>query len=240
MNYYLDINKDRFDFEDLKNIISILLGENGCPWDRAQTHKSVMIHLLEECYEVIDAVNNDDKQAMCEELGDVLLQVVFNARLAQNKGSFSIDDVIDGISRKMINRHTHVFGSDKAADADEALVTWEENKTVEKSYTTITESMENIPKILPALMRAQKIVEKAQKTGLDNSSFDETVKNAANALNELTNNVNCSDKGVVSEKMGQYLLENAKISAFLKINAEFSLTNASEMYINRIKSIEST
>ncbi len=234
----IDLTKNGYSFEDLNEIIAILLGENGCPWDRAQTHKSLMECLLEECYEVIDAVNCEDKVAMCEELGDVLLQVVFNAKLSENNGGFDISAVIDGICKKMIRRHTHIFGGDRANNADEALITWEENKKAEKGYNSVTQSIVLIPKALPALVRTQKTMKKAQKAELDEYDLDKTIDSAVLLLKELKNSVEVEDEAIINEKYGQYLLESSKISAILKINAEFALTNALETYINKLKNID--
>ncbi|MCL1844034.1 MAG: nucleotide pyrophosphohydrolase [Defluviitaleaceae bacterium] len=120
------------EFEKLLGIMDTLLGENGCAWDREQTHESLRAHMIEECHEAVEAIDKKDTAGLCEELGDVLLQVVFHAKLAERAGTFTIYDVIDGLSQKLIRRHSHVFGDDKAVSAKDALLLWQANKAKEK------------------------------------------------------------------------------------------------------------
>lgn len=155
------------DFQDLLDIIETLRNPGGCPWDREQTHESLKSALLEECYEVIDAIENEDEDALIEELGDVLLQVVFHASIGKEDGYFDIMDVIGGISNKMINRHPHVFGNEEANTSEQVLVNWDEIKKEEKGIKTLTEEMQNIAKSLPAATRAYKVQKKAKKVGFD-------------------------------------------------------------------------
>ncbi|MDR2902925.1 MAG: nucleoside triphosphate pyrophosphohydrolase [Clostridiales bacterium] len=231
----IDLNKPRYDFNDLNDILSVLLGENGCPWDRAQTHESVMTCLIEECYEVIDAVEKNDKAALREELGDVLLQVVFNAKLAENTGSFSIAEVIDGISRKMIGRHTHIFGAGEAETPDAVLDLWERNKRKEKGYQTASESIARIPKAFPALMRAAKAQKKAAEAGFEAKTLRQTLDETLLSLENLKR----ATESEKADRYGDFLLKSAHISCFLKINPELALTNALETYINKFEDFES-
>ncbi|MDD4493962.1 MAG: MazG family protein, partial [Eubacteriales bacterium] len=140
-------------FDDLLEVMRVLRSEKGCPWDRVQTHETLKKYLIEETYEVLDAIDLNDKDKLCEELGDVLLQVVFHAKVASDAGKFDISDVIDGICRKMVSRHTHVFGDAKADTPDEVLVNWEKIKKKEKGQSSNTQVMKDVPKSLPALMR---------------------------------------------------------------------------------------
>lgn len=234
----IDLNKDKYNFKDLNDIMSFLLGDNGCPWDKSQTHSSVMECLLEECYEVIDAVEKDDKGAMCEELGDVLLQVVFNAKMSEKDNGFTIDDIVDGISRKMISRHTHIFGGAGADNESQALDIWEKNKKKEKGYSSVKESMELVPKTFPSLMRAQKIQKKAAKAGFEEGDIFNAVDDAMEALLSFKNSLK-NENSVQKSKYGEFLLKSANISRFLKINPELALTNAIETYINMFKNFES-
>lgn len=126
--------KDRYTFQDLVDIIKTLRGEGGCPWDRAQTHVTLKKNLIEEAYETIEEIDSKDKDKLCEELGDVLLQVVLHGQIAKDEGEFDIDDIITGISKKMISRHTHVFGEDTAKTPDDVIVNWEIQKRKEKKY----------------------------------------------------------------------------------------------------------
>ena len=144
-----------------------LRGENGCPWDKVQTHQSIKKSMIEECYEAIDALDSGDDHAFANELGDVLLQVVFHARIAEERGAFDFDDVVNEICTKLITRHTHVFGKDNAVSAEEALGQWEKNKKKEKNLDSYTAMLEDVPHYLPALMRSEKIQKKAGSVGFD-------------------------------------------------------------------------
>ncbi len=157
--------KDSYRFEDLVDIMAILRGEGGCPWDREQDHKSIRQNLLEEAYETAEAIDMDDPAMLCEELGDVLLQVVFHARMEAEKGGFTIDDVADGICKKLILRHPHIFGDVKVANSAEVLANWDEIKKKEKSQKTATDTLTAVARSLPALMRAEKVQKKAKKAG---------------------------------------------------------------------------
>lgn len=164
------INKERYSIDDLREVFAYLRGENGCPWDRVQTHESIRANLIEETYEVIEALDNADVPLMREELGDLLLQVIFHARLEEEAGHFDLDDVIHELTDKLVRRHPHVFGDEAAADADGALNAWESAKNVEKSERrTVKDKMNAVPPALPALMRAQKVIKKAKKGGFDDS-----------------------------------------------------------------------
>jgi tetrapyrrole methylase family protein/MazG family protein len=234
----IDLTKEKYDFDDLNQIIAVLLGENGCPWDRAQTHESVLTCLIEECYEVIDAVEKNDRSAMCEELGDVLLQVVFHAKLSEKQSSFAMADIVDGISRKMISRHTHIFGTSSAENPEQVLDLWEKNKRKEKGYQSALESITNVPKTFPALMRAAKVQKKASDAGYEMKNLSEAIDDTLNALETLKKSISVEN----SKKMdnyGDFLLKSANISRFLKINPELALTNALETYINKFKNFES-
>ncbi len=162
------INKDRFSFDDLRVIFAYLRGENGCPWDRVQTHESIRANLIEETYEVVEAIDNKDSLLMREELGDLLLQVVFHAAIEEEEGRYTLDDVISDVADKLVRRHPHVFGDTSADDADSAIDAWEKAKGVEKAdRKTTVDSMVAVPPALPALMRAEKVVKKAVKGGFD-------------------------------------------------------------------------
>lgn len=231
------IKKEKYDFDDFKKVMDMLLSENGCPWDKAQTHKSLERYLIEECYEVIDAIENGDCENLCEELGDVLLQVVFHSCIAEKYGEFSFDDIVDGICRKMIRRHSHIFADDFADTAEDVAANWEEIKKKEKGYSSYTEVLRNIPKFMPALMRAEKIQKKASETGFDFENFDgafEKIREEADELLQAKNGIN----GSVLEEYGDLLFSVVNISRFLKLNPEFALTNASEKFINRFELIE--
>ena len=152
--------QETFTFADLLLITELLRGEGGCPWDREQTHGTVRRCMIEEAYEVAEAIDKSDSELLCEELGDVLFQVVFHSELEREEGRFSAGDVVNGICRKMILRHPHVFGNGQAVDGKSALSQWEAIKTEEKQRRTLSSRLRAIPPILPALLRAQKVHEK--------------------------------------------------------------------------------
>ena len=158
--------KEHYTFDDLTAIMALLRSEDGCPWDRAQDHRSIRKNLIEECYEAVEGIDRDDRALLCEELGDVLLQIVFHAQISADRGSFDIDDVVDGVCRKMIRRHPHIFGDARAADPADAYARWEEIKRSEKGSSSACESMEGVAKTLPSLMRTQKLLKKVEKAGL--------------------------------------------------------------------------
>ena len=157
----------RHDFASLRTLTKVLRDPDGCPWDREQDHHSIRNDMIEECYEVVEAIDTDNPALLREELGDVLFQVMFHARIEEEKGSFTIDDVIHDICAKMIHRHPHVFGTVQADTSEKVLANWEVIKKEEKSRNTVKASMESIPPMLPALMRAQKVAGKAMKDGYD-------------------------------------------------------------------------
>lgn len=155
------------DFTSLRDLVEVLRSEGGCPWDREQTHRSIRADLIEETYEVIEAIDNDDPHLMQEELGDVLFQVMFHSRIEEEAGHFTVDNVVNDICAKMILRHPHVFADTEVEGSAEVLDNWEKIKKEEKSRKTTRESMQAVPKQLPTLMRVQKIAKKARKGGYD-------------------------------------------------------------------------
>ncbi len=197
------ISKNRFDLADLRVVFKELRGENGCPWDRVQTHESIRGDLIEETYEVVEAIDTADMKLMREELGDLLLQVVFHAGIEEEKGTFTLDDVISDITEKLIRRHPHVFADVEADDPESALDAWEAAKGVEKTERkTVVDSMNAVPPSLPALMRAQKIIKKAAKDGYD---VDSAIVSGADDLKFVAENmasVSSSREELLSSKIG--------------------------------------
>ena len=159
--------KQRYGWEDLLTIMHLLRAPEGCPWDREQTHQSIRRNFLEETYEALDAIDRNDIPGMCEELGDVLLQVVFHSVMEEEQGRFTADDVVDGVAQKLVFRHTHVFGAAEAADSAQALEGWEAQKKKEKGFTSPADAVEAVPHTLPALWRAEKIVSRSVKAGFN-------------------------------------------------------------------------
>lgn len=222
--------------DEFSEIMDKLLAPDGCPWDRVQTHDSLKRYLIEECYEVIDAIDKKSPEGMCEELGDVLLQVVFHSKLAEKEGLFTFDQVAEGVSRKMVERHPHVFGTAKADNPNEVLTNWEEIKKKEKHYKNDKEILESIPSCLPALMRAEKLISKANKLTDNPKSSKDAIAKARELLDSLEKSDNV-DNSCIGEYIGELLFEIVKISTFFKINPEFVLTNCSEKFITNFRRV---
>lgn len=233
------MDKRKYTFADFIAIMERLIAPDGCPWDRIQTHESLKRYLIEECYEAVDAINNNDSENLCEELGDVMLQVVFHSVLAKKEGLFDIDDVIGAVSEKMINRHRHIFGDVSADTPDEVLKSWEEIKKEEKGYESKTAQLKSVPKSLPALMRCEKVIGKAEKLFDNDNNIDDLYTKTEDALKQLKECENAPESEKM-DKIGKILLLITNISRKNKINPEFALTNAVETYINRFECIENT
>ena len=210
--------------DNFLQIMDKLLGPDGCPWDKEQTHESLRQYMLEESYEAIEAINNKDMHALKEELGDVLLQVVFHAKLAEIAGSFTMDDVIATLAQKITSRHTHIFGTDEAKSAEDVAKVWEANKQKEQKLTP-AQAMQAVPKALPALVRAAKVLKRSHN--VCSPSLDAHLADIHTSLDCLRNT-----DAPHHELYGKILLQMVALSAFLEINAEFSLTNALEGFIN--------
>lgn len=233
------MEEKKYTLDDLVQVIKILRGENGCPWDRVQTHESIRMDMLEEAYEAADAIDKGDMENLKEELGDVLMQVVFHAEIEAEKGGFTIEDVIRGICEKMIYRHPHVFGNGdvKVDTAEQVLVNWEELKKKEKHTETQTEVMKNVPDALPALIRARKVQKKAADVGFDFPVTEDALKKVYEEVQELEEAAR-AENGNIEEEYGDILFALVNISRFLKINPEFALTKAIKKFINRFEYIE--
>ncbi|WP_026486840.1 bifunctional methyltransferase/pyrophosphohydrolase YabN [Caldanaerobius polysaccharolyticus] len=227
-----------YDFRDLVGIMERLRGEGGCPWDREQTHESLKQYLIEECYEVIEAINKKDPGKLQEELGDVLFQVVFHSRIAEEEGLFDIGDVINGVCSKMILRHPHIFSGVKVSGTDEVLSNWDEIKKGEKGYTSTTQILKDIPKELPALMRSYKVQHKAAKVGFDWDKVEDAMDKLYEEINELKEVYKSGDREKIVEEMGDVLFACVNVSRFLKVEPEQALTGTIEKFISRFSYIE--
>lgn len=226
------------DFNDLVDIIEILRGEEGCPWDREQTHDSLKKALIEESYEVIDAIDKQDDDALIEELGDVLLQVIFHASIGKEEGFFDVSDVIQGICNKMISRHPHVFNNEIANTSEEVLVKWDDLKRKEKGFSTVTDEINAIAKSLPALLRAEKIQKKAQKVGFDWNKVEDAIEKVKEELNELKEVYNGENRERIVEEMGDLLFACVNVARFLKVDGELALNLACDKFSRRFAYME--
>lgn len=234
VNYLL--SAERYSFDDLVLIVQILRSKGGCPWDMEQTHKSIRRDFIEETYEVIEAIDTDDPVLLREELGDVMLQVVFHAQIEREEERFDIDDVANDICAKLIHRHPHVFGELKIDNSADVLKNWDKIKGVEKQRNTLTDKLRSIPPMLPALMRAQKVGKKA-------SFFDfETTDAVYNKLYEEIEEVKeaevSGDLNSVAEEMGDLLLTVTSLARKLGVDSEQVLYNATNKFIDRFEMVE--
>lgn len=233
----MDFNfKDKYNIKDLVRIMEILRSENGCPWDKEQDHRSIRQNFIEETYEVIEAIDNEDSELLKEELGDVLLQVVFHSRIEEENGGFDLSDVADGICKKLIIRHPHVFGNVQADTSEQVLKNWDDIKMKTKSQTKPSEAMESVAKSLPALMRADKIRSKAKKAGYAPESYEKAYVDVKRRLGELSSA--SSEKSENDRKIGELLFSIVNLAAMLDINPEESLYHACDNFTESFKKLE--
>ena len=226
-----------FDTTPLEDVMTTLRSPGGCPWDIEQTHDSLRRYMIEEVYEVIEAIENEDAPLLCEELGDLLLQIVFHARVAEECGEFSMQDVIDGVTEKMIRRHPHVFGDISVRDAGEVLVNWEAIKAKEKEGKR-TSALDGVSPGLPALMAAFKLQKKAAKVGFDWTEVKDVWEKVREELGELAEASAEGDMKAVEEEFGDVLFSLVNLSRFLHIEPETSLTAANHKFRRRFTFIE--
>lgn len=231
----VDFNlKPVYNINDLLSIVKLLRGEGGCPWDREQNHQSIRKDLLEETYEVIDAIDRNDTEALQEELGDLLLQVVFHSQIENENGNFDFNNVANDICKKLIVRHPHVFGEVKVSDTSEVLKNWDEIKKQTKNQQTYTETLKSVPEVFPALIRGNKILKRAERAGFDTdvafkSSIDDDMSNVTNddTLQE--------DK---EKAIGNMLLYVCNLSRKYNIDPEEALRAANKDFIKKFESVE--
>ncbi len=233
-----DYIREKYSADDLRDIVRILREPSGCPWDAEQTHSSIRNDLLEEAYEVADAIDNSDDAALCEELGDLLLQVYFHAQIGLEENSFDFDDVTDGVCKKLILRHPHVFGEVKVNSTDDVLNNWDAIKRDEKSQKTYTDTLESVPRAFPALMRAAKVQKRAGKAGFDWDNLQDAFLKLPEETGELSEAIENGVKEKIQEELGDLLFAAVNVSRFLKIDAEEALALATDKFISRFKSVE--
>ncbi|MBQ9086272.1 MAG: nucleoside triphosphate pyrophosphohydrolase [Clostridia bacterium] len=230
------LDKENYDFEDLILLLEVLRSEQGCPWDREQDHRSIRKDFIEETYEVIEAIDTENPVLLREELGDVLLQVVFHAEIEKEQGRFDIHDVANDICVKLIHRHPHVFGTVQADTADKVLSNWEQIKSEEKERRTITDKLRAIPPMLPALMRAEKVGKKAKCFDFANS--DEVMDKLYEELTELKEAIQKDSRSEIEEEMGDLLLTVSSLCRKLDVDPEEALNGATNKFIDRFEVLE--
>jgi len=235
---YIPKNTKSKDFNDLLEIMDILRGAEGCPWDKEQSHESLKKYLVEECYEVLEAIDEKNDDMLIEELGDVLLQVVFHAKIGKEQGYFNINDVIAGICNKMIHRHPHVFGTETINTSEEVLTTWDKIKRDEKGFETYTEELKHVGKNLPSLMRAEKVQKKASKIGFDFDKVESAMDKVIEELKEVKDVYKSNNKAKILEEIGDLFFSVVNVARFLDIEPESALHCTIEKFIKRFDYME--
>jgi len=229
-------NKVNYNVCDLRRLMSLLRGPGGCPWDSEQTHESIRRNLLEEAYEAAEAIDNGETEHLIEELGDVLMQVVFHADIAENSGQFNLDDIADATCRKLLRRHPHVFGTDKAKDGEESLVFWEDMKRKEKSHESTSDAMRSVTNCLPALWRAEKIQKKAAKVGFDWPNYTGALDALRGEQRELEDAIEANEG--IEEELGDLIFSAVNVARYFDIDPEKALGDCCDKFISRFAGIE--
>lgn len=221
------LKKEQYTIEDLRVIMEILRSEDGCPWDREQDHHSIRASLIEEAYEVVEAIDNEDPVLLREELGDLMFQVVFHAQIEQEREVFSLDEVVHDICVKMIHRHPHVFGNVEVNSSREVLSNWEAIKTEEKQRNTLAQKLRAIPPMLPALMRAAKVSKKAGVTAQNTPR---------ELLEKVQQQIACLHQTPLNEEnLGELLLCVTQLAQASELDAEYALSVATDRLIGKVE-----
>lgn len=234
--------KSSYTIEDLERIVTILRSPDGCPWDREQTHQSLQSGMLEETHEALDAIRREDVPGMREELGDVLLQVVFHSDIERERGSCNFDDVVTDICRKLIVRHPHVFGDVQANTTDQVLLNWDAIKRKTKGDASGDASraslLRNLPATLPALMRAAKVQTRAKRAGFDWPEVSGAFQALTDETRELQEAMQQNDPAAIQEELGDLLFSAVNVSRFVDVDAEQALTASTDKFIRRFEQME--
>ena len=231
------LEKESYGVDDLVTLVEVLRSDEGCPWDREQTHKSVRKEFIEETYEVIEAIDTDNPVLLREELGDVLLQVAFHTQMEREQGGFTLNDVANDVCVKLIHRHPHVFGDVVAETPEKVLANWEVIKSDEKERKTVTDKLRSIPPMLPALMRAEKVGKKA--SCFDFPDADSVMLKVKEELSELEEALSNNDSMAIEEEMGDLIFSVVSLCRKIGVEPEVALNKATEKFIKRFSVLES-
>ncbi len=233
----IDFNtKDFYGVKDLEELVALLRAPGGCPWDAEQTHESSRRDFLEEAYEVAEAIDESDPDHLKEELGDVLLQVVFHTQMEREAGRFDLDAVADGVCKKLIYRHPHVFGEVKVSGSGQVLENWDKLKRREKGQASHTDALNAVARSLPSLWRAEKVQKKARKAGFDWEEASGPLDKLSEELDELKTAV--AEQSNIEEELGDLLFAAVNLSRFVKVDCESALTAATDKFIRRFALVE--
>lgn len=230
--------KDTYDLQDFVRLMAYLRSERGCPWDRVQTHESLTRSMLEEAYEAVEAIGEGDPEHLKEELGDVLLQVLFHARIEEEAGSFDIDEVANAACKKLVYRHPHVFGNVSAETPDQVLDTWDAVKRAQRDQKTAASAMDGVSKALPALWRCEKIQARAAKLGFDWPDVSGAMDKLREEEGELQEGIDANDADNIAEELGDTFFAAVNVARFYKLDPEAVLHKACEKFIRRFRYLE--
>ena len=228
--------KDKYNVNDLVRIMEILRAPDGCMWDQAQDHHSIRQNFIEETYEACEAIDDNDTDHLKEELGDVLLQVVFHTQMEKEKGVFDLNDVADGVCKKLIFRHPHIFGDVKVGSTDEILSNWDDLKRKEKKQETDTATLESVSKSLPSLIRAQKLQKKAAKVGFDWPDVSGALDKVEEELAEVRAAI--GGNGDIEEEIGDLIFAVTNVSRFVKVDSERAAEKTCNKFVRRFADME--
>jgi len=233
------ISRDSSAVDRLASVIERLRGDNGCPWDRKQTPRSMTVYLVEEVYELIDAIEEKDPGKVCEELGDVLFQLMFIASIYQSRGDFNLADVADISTEKMIRRHPHVFGDKQADTVEDVKKRWHKIKLQEKKDEEPVSTMDTVPRGMPAMLRAYRLTTRAARVGFDWKDVAGVMDKVKEETAELESAISAADDGKMKEELGDLFFTYVNLARFLKIHPEVALTEAVHKFVKRFKYMES-
>lgn len=230
--------KDKYDLNDFIHIIDVLRSPGGCPWDIKQTHESLKRNAVEEAYEVCDAIDEGSMEHLREELGDLLMQVIFHASIEKERGGFDLDDVSDEAVKKLVHRHPHVFADVKADTPDEVLANWDAIKRADRGQQSVSSAMDGIPRGLPGLMRSEKIQNKAAKVGFDWPEVSGAMDKLREEVGELQEGIDAGDIENIKEELGDVLFSAVNVARFYKLDSEELMRSACAKFIRRFKYLE--
>ena len=227
-------------FDRLVDVVATLRSDNGCPWDLAQTHESLKTDLIEETYELIEAIDTKVPKKICDELGDLLMQVMLHSQIATDRNEFSVDDVIENLTDKLIRRHPHVFGSVVANDENEVLKNWEEIKRNEDGNRDRKSSLDGIPHSLPSLQRAEKIQKKASRVGFDWNQTEDVLPKLQEEIAEIEESIRKKDITEIEMEIGDLLFSVVNLCRFLNVQPEEALRKSTRKFVDRFQRVEAT
>ena len=230
--------KETYSLDDLLALMRLLRSPEGCPWDKVQTHESIRQNFLEETHEAIEAIDNGDVAGLREELGDVLMQVVFHALMEEEVSHFTFDDVVDELCKKLLVRHPHVFGDVKAANEADALKSWDAMKRATKNTRAQSDLLKNVPKTLPSLMRAEKVQDRARRVGFDYDGVEDTLHTLEGEIAELKAEIAAGNAQAQEEELGDVLFSVVNVARFLDIEPEMALGKSVEKFVRRFSALD--